>query len=871
MNVMTAFTKKSLLANKKRTIVTIVGVIISVAMLTAVPTFIVSFLSMLQKSEVATNGDWHARISNVAFQNLNAIEQNKDIGSIVLSQNPGVAELAGSINKQKPYLYFQNYGENGYTRMSVHLKSGRLPQKAGEVVISETVQSVAGVSYSIGDTLNVTLGKREKLSGEPIVENASLAYQQDKNGNATVLDEQLVPGKTQSFTIVGIMQRPSFESSWSAGCGVLGYLDSSALSAADKVDVYVSAKNIDRSIFPKVSELAKQAGVGKENIGFNNDLLRFYGVVSSDTLFSFLMTFSAIIIFIIVLASVSLIYNAFAISVSERGKQLGLLSSVGATKRQKRHSVYYEALFIGSIGIPAGILAGVGGIGITLSALAPLLKDTFNTSTDMSLSLIVSPLAIAFAFVLSVITIFISVYIPARRASKIMPIDAIRQTGEIKLTRKAVKTSRLTRKLFGFEAEIALKNLKRSRKKYRATIVSLVISLVLFLTVSTYISMTQNLSGAMEYGMNYDISVTALNGNTAALAKAAETIASMPHVSQSVQTTELTRSARLSDAAFTDLTKKFRDDGEHTSGDFRFAVVVLDQNAFSQYAKAAGTDPAAYINAQETRAILINHGQEYLYNQQKKAYIKQSGDILTLKPGDAVGLYDADNSGIESNVKIGAVTDARPMGTLIQGFGSATLVMPDSAFQKAFSKEIPDGLRHAVYLMTDDDQALENQIASLSGAESNLRIYNIHSAARAERSTSTFLGVFIYGFITLISLICIANIFNTVSTNIALRRKEFAMLRSVGMTPKGFSRMIRFESVFYGLKGLLYGLPISVAIAYLLFGQQQSVLGSQFSLPYTSYAFAVLMILVIVFTTMLYSTSRIKKENIIDALKQESF
>lgn len=868
MNVMREFTKKSLLSNKKRTAVTIVGVIISAAMITAVSTFIASFLSTLQRTEIATGGNWHAKIQNVQTQKLSLIEQNKAIDSVVLAQEPGSALLLGSKIKQKPYLYFRNYSENGFSQMSVHLISGSLPQRSGEVILSETVKNSAGVSYNIGDILSVTLGRRQTLKGEAIAGNTSLNYQHSEDGTQSTIDEVLIPERAASFTVVGIMERPNFESSWSAGCGVLGIVDNAGLSATDSLDVYLNVKNIDRGIYQTLPSIAQQTGNTTKDISYNDHLLRYYGVVSQDNVFGFLFTFAAIIICIIVIASVSLIYNSFAISVSERAKQLGLLSSVGATRLQKRTSVYYEALFIGSIGVPLGILAGLAGIGVTLKAIQPLLMDTLNSAGGVTLSLVVSPLAIVFAAILSSLTIFISVYIPARRASKISPIDAIRQSNEIKLTRKAVKTSKLTRKLFGFEAEIALKNLKRSRKKYRATIVSLVISLVLFLTASTYIGMTQNLSGAMDMGFNYDISIQIPQGDTQLFNDTMESVSTMPHVLKYTASVQTSLPTQFKNDQLTDLAKHFLTPREDGNYDFPLSLIALDQKSFSAYAAAIGLDPSAFMDTNKPQAALINHGQQYLYVQADKTYVKQSGDILALKGGDTVSLYNQKNEPF-ANVGVGAVTHERPMGVLIQGLSHATMVMTQGVFDAVFAGTNAQDSQ-MIYLTTNDDQALEKQLSALPGADSGLFIYNIHSAARAERNLSLFLGVFIYGFIVLISLICIVNIFNTVSTNIALRRKEFAMLRSVGMTPKSFNKMIRFESIFYGLKGLLYGLPISVAIAYLLYRMQQRVLGSNFSLPYGSYAFAILMILVIVFATMLYSTKKIKKENILDALKEES-
>lgn len=877
MNVMRTFTNKSMRQNKKRTIVTIIGVIISAAMITAVSTFVASFMGMLQRAEIAENGNWHARIQGISAQNLSIIQDSGDVDATVRSMDLGFAPLDGSKNEQKPYLFLRAYSPDGYERMSIRLLSGRLPQKAGEVVISETIRNSAGVEFQLGETLDLTIGRRMRIDApdEQIDNNPDLQYAYDENGNEQGLNETFEQTGSGVFTIVGIMERPGFEYSWSAGCAVLGFLDESALSAGDTVDVYVTMNSVDRGIYDDVLALAKQAGTGTltPRVAYNDNLLRTYGVVAGDNLYGFLLGFAAVIVIIIAVASVSLIYNAFAISVSERGKQLGLLSSVGATKKQKRTSVYHEALFVGAIGIPLGILFGIGGISVTFVAVRPLLDSFINVPAGVTLTPVVSPLAVVAAIVLSAVTIFISAYIPARRASKIMPIDAIRQTGDVKLTRRKVKTSRLTRKLFGFEAEIALKNLKRSRRRYRATIVSLVVSLVLFLTVSTYASMTQTLVGASTSGINFDIQITFSQADESQRADMNEQIAALEHVIGHTEEAGLYGSTVFTEDQLTERARALNTRNEDGTYELSVSLIGLDEDSFAAYAEAAGIQASAYQSME--KAVLINYGQGYFGEENDKK--KTAGDILSLRPGDSVALRPGgmQGPGEPLDIEIGAVTDERPMGTLTQGLTGVTLVMPRAAFDEvtgSLGDEWQQSVQYTTYVTTDDDQALEQQLVTLGQTSpADIRLYNVQSSARNESNLAMFLGVFVYGFIILITLICIANIFNTVSTNIALRRREFAMLRSVGMAPKSFNRMIRFESVFYGLKALLYGLPISIGIACLLNHMEGSVLLSAFTLPWKSYAFAIAMILIIVFTTMLYSTNKIKKENIVDALKEESF
>ena len=878
MNVMRSFTWKSLRRNKKRTAVTIIGVIISVAMITAVTTLIYSFINYMQQGTIADNGNWHAEIADVQVQNLDTITQSDEVDTTVLSRNLGYTALTDSDSYSKSYLYLREYSANGFDQMSIQLTEGRLPQKSGEVLISQSLLEGSDLNYAIGDTLELEVGDIISADGSVVEGNGFLSDEYNDDGEI-IASPTFEPKQTVAVTIVGIMMRPSFESSYSAGYGVLGYLDKSTLAPTDTADVYFTVSHLNRNIFDDIPALAQKAGVSADNITFNNELLRYYGIVSYDNVYQFMQGFMLFLIIIIVVASISLIYNAFAISVSERSRQLGLLASVGATRRQKRASVYYEGFFIGLIGIPAGILAGIGGIVITLAAIQPLLDSFINMPGNVKLTLCVPLAAIIITVAFSVITIFVSVYIPARRASKISPIDAIRQTKEVRLTRKNVKTSRLTRKLFGFEAEIALKNLKRSRKKYRATIISLVISLVLFLSVSSYTTITQEVAGATYEGNNFDISVFYTGVSDAQRKDTEAQISSLDLVDSYTEISELHGTLTLTKDQ---LSKNTIDSLEYNSGmdigdenDFSVTILALDDHSFAEYIKAAGLSADQYTDTQNPQAILINFGQGYAQTEDNNVK-KVNGDILNISTGDALSFTpdDPENvAGKSTDIIIGAKTQERPMGVAISGFNSAKLVVTDDVWESIVtSLGNENSLQYAIYLTTNEDQRLEAQIKNVmqSLPDAGYDIYNSRDMARSEQNLSTFLGVFVYGFIILISLICITNIFNTVSTNIALRRREFAMLRSVGMAPKSFNRMVRFESIFYGLKGLLYGLPISILISLWLYGEQLSVLGTTLAIPWRSYCFAILMILVIVFATMAYSTSKIKKENIIDALKGEN-
>ena len=870
MNVMSRFTLRSMKANRKWTVVTLIGIIISTAMLSAVSTFCASFTELMRNETIAETGNWHAAISEVRMDEVPLFKNAGFVDTLSLSRDLGYARLPDSRNEDKPYLFIRQFDKNSNQSFPTVLIQGRMPQKDGEIVLPQHLETNGGVKYKVGDTLTLDIGKR--MSPEDTTFRQQDPYQGEPDADSQ--GETFVPQQTRTYKVVGIIERPNFEPRWAPGYTAVSFLDTQALEPEDTVTVNLLAGKLNHHFFDDVTALGKEVGLDSSHVDFNTELLRYSGIVANDDAQNTIYVFAAVFIVIIMIASVSLIYNAFAISVSERVSQLGMLASVGATKRQKRRSVYFEGFLLGIVGIPLGILGGIAGIGITLSAIRPLMESFINFSSDTGLSLHVSLLSIAVAAALAALTIFISVWIPARRASKIMPIDAIRQSKEIKLTRKGVKTPRLTRALFGFEGELALKNLKRSRKKYRATVLSLIISLVLFLTVSYYAEAMNRSYGAVETGFNFDFTISYTNVPARQAREANERIAALEGVTDTaaVETADgvlLARKGQLSDLVRRLYTSDDREDFSLSATLYSF-----DDAAFDRYVHSLGADPQEYRDPDNPRMILVNYGSAYFDGK------RTAGEIFSIKPGDTLSFSpdppsgEVEEKGVE--LEAGMLTDRRPMGVLISPLDSVSMVVSRQVFDA-----LPDSLKSVdsrgnpsfqkLYITGGEDEELETRIQEITqGLSGSTYVFNVAAQAQKEHNMMLVLGVFIYGFIILISLICIANIFNTVTTNVALRRREFAMLRSVGMTPGSFNKMIHFESVFYGLKALLYGLPISFAVSLLLHHMQADVFDVGFSLPWASYGMAVVFIFAIVGATMLYSSAKIKKENIIDALKGEN-
>ncbi len=876
MNIIGRFTLRSMKVNRTWTVVTLVGIILSTAMISAVSTFCESFIIFLRNDTIAQTGNWHAAITGVPAKDIEDIREAGFAGEITVSREVGFALLENPKNEDMPYLFIEQYEESAYKNHSIVLVEGRMPQNEKEIVLPQHLETSGGVKHEIGETLSLSIGKRVDEEGLPLKK-----FEPYRNGSLdSATRESFLQEKICSYTVTGIIKRPNnvIEPYYSPGYTAIGFLDPNALNPDEQVNVWILAKKLNRSFLDEVPAFAESVGLSRARVSFNNELLNCLGVFGSNGIHNAVYGFAAVFLVIIVVASVTLIHNAFAISISDRVAQLGMLASVGATKQQKLGSVYFEAFALGVIGIPTGILAGILGIGVTLSAVRPLTKNFLTTSLPEGLRLAVSFPSIAAAGVLAATTIFVSAWIPARTASKIMPIDAIKQLGEVKLTSKTVKISTGFRKVFGVEGEIALKNLKRSRKKYRATILSLVISLVLFLTASYFAQEVKTGFSTIETGQNFDICVMYTDTPKAEVSLANEKILAFETVTGGIAIERTDGVFVIGREQLSPLALRYFSPDEGIGSLLSIgSLYALDDMSFDSYTAGLGVDPKDYRDPQNPKMIFVNFG---LANLDGK---RAAGEILSAEPGQTIEFGLSPQKGMPTAngekvfLAIGLLTDKRPMGVLIKPFGEFSAVVSKEVFAglpehlKSITSQGNPSLQ-SLFLTTNDAASSENRIFEFASDLSNgLHVYNAADAAQKAKSLSLVVSVFLYGFIALMSLICLANTFNTTTTSVRLRRREMAMLRSVGMTPRSFNRMVRFESIFYGLKALFYGLPISMALSAVLYRISSEAFEFGFSLPWVSYGIAIAAVFVIVGASMFYSTLRIKKENIIDALKIETF
>lgn len=847
MNILNAFTRRSLAENRTRTLVTVIGIVLSMAMFTAVIEGAYSGQQFLLRSEVARNGSYMLYYNNVTEAQAAELLADGDVKAHTAWRRVGWAEI-GSTNEDKPYLLIKSIDANFTGLVALHLTSGRLPQNAAEILLPNHLASNGGVNYNLGDALTLSVGQRT-VDGEVTVDEL---YPFDHSRVEAIADTT-----KKTYSVVGFYERlnSDLEHYRCPGYTALTMGDDGA-----------------RGEFLELKSSSLVAGFEQrhpsDDHSRHSDLMYMSGVFGSGYLANMLYGFAGILVFIVAFGSISLIYNSFSISVSERTRQFGILKSVGATKKQIRRSVLYEALVVGGVGIPIGMFVGCVGIGVTLYLLRPAFTLLSPGDEGIQIGLVLHPAALLISAAVCLLTALISAWIPAKRAMRVSAIDAIRQTGDVKIKAKKVKTSSLTERLFRFEGMMASKNFKRNRKRYRSTVVSLFLSVTLFISASSFCAyLTDAVSGvSSSYDTGEDISYYTAGDDRPDPDELMPALSGVKGITNgtyydgkwaeiTVPAGSIHKSARINGVEL--------DEGGETAT-LGLNIQFIDNASFDQLCVENGLDPKRYYDEENLRFLVYNHCTRQNYQGDSVRWDTFQFFDQNAFPISAMGATPPDEL---KAVTIDAELAEPPFAMSTNWL---KLYAPYS-MRGSFASLNP--LHETRYAFAANNHAEAYKTMQQLLKEEGLDTSQLYDKA-ANRETSRMMvlvvNVFAYGFIILISLIAAANVFNTISTSISLRRREFAMLKSIGLGEKGFMRMMNYECLIYGTKGLLLGLPASAATTYLIWRVTNSGVSMVFYIPWYSVAIAVGSVFAVVFATMLYAAGRIRKDNPIDALKNEN-
>lgn len=899
MKVLNELSIKDLKLNRKRSIVIIIGIILSTALICGVAGLVSSFQQTLVETVKNSHGNYHAIFYDVPKEELKYIENNRNVENYYLSEDLGVSYLPkielATKKVTEPYINVIAMDNKFLDNMAIKIHEGRLPENDTEIAVSVRINDKYKLNYKVGDTITLNLGERQLSTGEKLTKiNPYLTGEED---NGEILKEELVNTTERTYKIVGIIERPSYaiesyESPWFTAITKMEKVEKKANIAVLYTNLQNYIKNTEEiNKMVKATEEEKQNENNTYSFGglkdkyssykyelcINEDLLRFEGVNLSESTLTMIYGLAGFIMAIVLVSSVFVIRNGFAISITERLKQYGMLSSIGATKKQIKKSVYFEGFILGIIGIPLGIFAGIFAIYVLVNLVNFILKDYISNSTLLVYSM--SWVAVAISILVSTVTIWLSCKSSARRASKITPIEAIRSSNDIKLEAKKIKCPKIITKIFKTGGEIAYKNLKRSKKKYRTTVVSIIVSVVIFIAISSFIEYGFKMSGAYYTELNYNYAIysrsTVSSKDKEEFAKVEAREKEMFNEISKFDTVDdysINKSAtfkiKIDDQykeKLTEYGKKVREttesyeiDEEGNRKELDFVTIIsLSQNQYEKYVKKIG---GTYENYKDG-AILIDNSINYDSNGKRvqgSKYTWKKGDIIH----GQVGNKDYD-------VKIVARTEERPMGVESLYNTNAYFIVSEEFINGLEEHSLP-GMYIQSKKVDKLDEQVENYMKENNITENTFWINNINEVVKEQNAVILVISIFLYGFITVITLIGITNIFNTITTNMNLRKKEFAMLKSIGMTKKEFNRMIRLESIFYGVKSLVIGIPIGILLSYGIYNIFKDNMEMEYVLPIKAIVMAIVFVAIVIGIIMKYSMNKINKQNIIETIRNDN-
>ena len=792
MKLLNRLTIKNLKLNKKRTMVTIIGIILATTLITSITTLVSSFRKSMIEYQKVTQGNYHYQYINLQKNDLKKLENNTNIEKTFITQNVGYIKLENAYSFAKSYASIIEFSKEALENLNIQLFEGRFPQNSNEILIEKEMNIMGKLDWKIGDEVELNISKTQN-------------------------DSSKTNDLIKTYKIVGTIAKPidNIETVQSQNYTIISYLD--------------NIQNENINAFVRYKNLINNKEINQYEYKENNTLVALEsGKIEGDMSFAYLI--AIIFIAIIIVASVYCIRNSFEISITERIQQYGILSSIGATSKQLSYNVFFESFILGLIAIPIGIIFGISLIFILIS----MVKQFFGSNlfgTDFLFDINVMSIVITIFF--DSLTIYLVARKTAKKAAKITIIEAIRSNQDIKINAKKMKYPYFIKNIFGIGGEIAYKNLKRNNKKYRTTIISIIVSIMLFVSISSF---TQYAFKSLDsYKLNYNVSVQAQGNKNY---KSLQEIAKHP----TVNSYSIIRTSNDLDVSET-ISKFPSGYPLYTLGDQEYQKFITDLGLSYEEAK----DKLIWLTYKDKNTMCYKYFGDLKYNK---------GDIIRGKINNQI---------VDLEV-VASTRDIRPLGMSdIYDYGAVI----SEEFWNKYKLHIEDYDNIYMWINSNNaDELTEFIINNYSTTE--LSTYNQEHSDQTQKAVCTMVSTFLYLLIIIISLVGLTNIFNTITINMNLRQKEFAILKSIGMTKKEFNKMISLESTFYGIKSLAIGLPLGIMASYLIYKILNTNLQISYIFPTMSVIISIIVVFILLKGIMKYSLSKINKQNIIETIRNDN-
>ncbi len=857
MNITAKLTLRHLTGNKKRTIVTILGIAASTALISAILLGVFSFFRFFGYLAEQTDGNSHAAFYELTEDQVRSLKTDSRIAIAgLVDTDPTISGIRLDSGKEDRFRTgnIAHGDRDFFTETVISAYEGTLPANSSEVAVEEKFLSDNGLSLEIGDTITFEQGNRYGYD-----ENGELVYWA---GNYRS-EEAFESLSTESCTVTAILHdnRPT------SGMDVLRGMDAGESIPQKHTQVRICLKNCDHTAIRQIREIAESYGISKYEPN-TEYMLSDFAIEGSNGAYRSFFVLMAIALLIVIATSVVLIVNSIGMSLAERMRYLGMLASVGATGRQKRFSIYFEGLVLGIIGIPLGLLMGYIGTKITLSVLGRriLEAEILAGAEGMrgSIPVTCSPWVIFAIVVFSGMTVFIAALIPALKAAKIMPIDALRQNNTIKVKAKQLRVNPLIQKIFGYEGELAYKNIKRNGKKGALITASIAVSVIMFLTISYFCDSVER-ANQYDFDLPCQVVVSCSVDESEKLRSSLNEMDGVDKVFNGgmiVFPFEKTGDKDVILANREIANPDFLTSGYEKLHLESMALVLIDDSDFKELLKNNGLAEEKYYGGTLRGVLLNNYFHEKrsgaVFNEgilgQSLHYDEKEGNPPAVEIGDFAA-YDEENY----------IFKLTPKGTI-------AVFAPASVYYEKAKETLPaESLTCDLCVVTPNHEKVCQDIYETLETDGyhNYNCTDMANMLAVMNTVTMMLKTAMYGFTILLTLIAVANIVNTISTGILLRRKEFAMYKSVGMASSGFRKMIRLETFLYGIRALVFGLPVSLLLSYLMYRSFDEKLYA-FRPGWLMYAAVTVSVFAVVGLSMLLSINRIRDDSIIEALKEDS-
>ncbi|CQR55922.1 ABC transporter permease [Paenibacillus riograndensis] len=882
MKSYTDLTGKYIKGQKKRSLLTIFGIILSVTLLTSIGTIGMSYWDKSVRQTLRDFGDYHVSLNGISGEAVPKVKNNATVKSAGVISREGYAVIKEANEKEKkedpfaaPYRYLnvKEYDASAMNMLQSQLDSGRYPENPNEIILPSSSLSYFSEKPKLGETITLNLGIRKVASTG---ENKKIYGLGDYGWD---LDETFQAQSQKEYTVVGFM-KPSSTGGWSSRYifPAITFNDNKSIDNNKNYFIYVKMKSLN-NIKKKTEDLMsslqlsnveqgsamqldRESYIENVRIEYNNELLKLYGKSTYEGVNNSLTLAFTAVITIIMICTIAMIYNIFHISVLERISQFGMLRCIGATPAQIRKIVLQEAALLSLIGIPIGILTGTLFMKVLFYNISLLTLGFLN---DMRM--VISAPVLITAGLLGLLSVFLSAIGPAKQAARVSPLEALKNVGSTKVERiTKIKKSLLVKTLFGIVGQFASRNLHRNKKRFRITAFSMIISIILFIVFSGLVGFIQQTTPIS--GMQYSYSLS-YNGPSGRIDDTVyKHIAKLNAVEQAYkfynnQVMAIIPKDKINPKYY-ELNKNryVVSEGEGYRTDNNYLTSYGDNGLDALKSKLiTGKIDKEKMN-QENGVIV----------QQKISMTTDKGKQLILdqthfKVGDHIKIrtFDRGQKGYQTVTVVGIVDQ-----DLLSKEYTSSHVVSFITTPKVYSNIMGSDIYSRIFILANPDisnHMITDYLKSLPEKDAGFNYTDkVEELAKAKNDAKTF-SIFFYGFIGVIVLIAFLNIINTVSTNLILRTNEFATLKAIGMTQKEVRKMIILEGVFYGLFSAVIGIILGTALDYGIHLLFMGALDADWVFPWYSIgiAFAGSMITTILAT--IGPMYRLNKVSIVDALR----